>query len=956
MANPKNWQKSKMAPSSKSEKDDNKQKHQRKHKDHIIKLLTRGRLNGQLSQRLFRKLPPRVCVPLKTIVSEEFLRAGHIFLGFTKCGRYVLSYTSDCGEDDDFSFYTYHLYWWEFNLHSRLKQVHHVRLFAGEDIYTDLYLTVCEWHNDHSKLVVFGFNTRSSSSALMNMMMSDENNRDIYITITSMPPAQPCKQCCPTSTVSTIRTGGECLQHGYVLNARYQVVYPFPTFQPALQLKKDQVILLNTSYSLVACAISLCPGTHTSPSAQVHTHHPLPRYTHISLCPGTHTSPSAQVHTHLPLPRYTHITLCPGTHTSPSAQVHTHHPLPRYTHITHISLCPGTHTSPSAQVHTHLPLPRYTHITLCPGTHTHHPLPRYTHITLCPGTHTSPSAQVHTHHPLPRYTHITLCPGTHTSPSAQVHTHHTHLPLPRYTHITLCPGTHTSPSAQVHTHLPLPRYTHITHISLCPGTHTSPSAQVHTHHPLPRYTHITLCPGTHTSPSAQVHTHLPLPRYTHITLCPGTHTSPSAQVHTHHPLPRYTHITLCPDTHTSHTSPSAQVHTHLPLPRYTHIVYARDGQQDCQNNQILYRKRETSSSSPPPPAGPSSPSSSSSTSSEGSPDLSQLKPHFTPLSPGQSQAAVRAREFAADIFRRAQAGTREHDRCKAKEKEETDPQRSHSEEDRTRERRERDAEVPGPSSSSSPPAEAEESAVCNTVMSPGSLSSVSSLSPHTHEPSSSSSSSEPAYVNYTTLRYRLPQARAAEQPSGEEEDKVQLPFTVTDLKGRNLQLVTGQYSGQCVCIEQLTLDFEYLINEVIRNDAVWGSQFCSFSDYDVVILEVCPETNKVVINIGLLLLAFSNCEDEHCRPKSYHSSLQVSWDLNTGACRTVGVGDLTEVKGQTSGSVWSSYRKSCVNTVMRWLVPESSSRYINRMTNEAMHKGSSLQVLADNDRSTWIVL
>jgi len=44
MANPKNWQKSKMAPSSKSEKDDNKQKHQRKHKDHIIKLLTRGRV------------------------------------------------------------------------------------------------------------------------------------------------------------------------------------------------------------------------------------------------------------------------------------------------------------------------------------------------------------------------------------------------------------------------------------------------------------------------------------------------------------------------------------------------------------------------------------------------------------------------------------------------------------------------------------------------------------------------------------------------------------------------------------------------------------------------------------------------------------------------------------------------------------------------------------------------
>ena len=95
--------------------------------------------------------------------------------------------------------------------------------------------------------------------------------------------------------------------------------------------------------------------------------------------------------------------------------------------------------------------------------------------------------------------------------------------------------------------------------------------------------------------------------------------------------------------------------------------------------------------------------------------------------------------------------------------------------------------------------------------------------------------------------------------------------------------------------------------------------------------QVCPETNTVMINIGLLLLAFSNSDEEHCRylseinpnpssapscpfllstlsllfivfvprPNTYHSNLQVSWDLNTGVCCTVGVGDLTEVKGQT---------------------------------------------------------
>lgn len=33
-----------------------------------------------------------------------------------------MSYTSNSG-DDDFSFYIYHLYWWEFNVHSKLKLV-----------------------------------------------------------------------------------------------------------------------------------------------------------------------------------------------------------------------------------------------------------------------------------------------------------------------------------------------------------------------------------------------------------------------------------------------------------------------------------------------------------------------------------------------------------------------------------------------------------------------------------------------------------------------------------------------------------------------------------------------------------------------------------------------------------------------------------------------------------------
>uniref|UniRef100_A0A8V5H2M8 Uncharacterized protein n=1 Tax=Melopsittacus undulatus TaxID=13146 RepID=A0A8V5H2M8_MELUD len=531
-------------------------------------------LYGHLSPRLFRKLPPRVCVSLKSIVDEELLRVGHIFLGFSKCGRFVLSYTSN-SSDDDLSFYIYHLYWWEFNVHSKLKLVRQVRLFQDEEIYSDLYLTVCEWPSDSAKVIVFGFNTRSATGLLLNMMMlSDENHRDIYISIVATPAPLPCAVCRAPGSGSR-----QCLCQGFMLHTKYQVVYPFPTFQPAFQLKRDHVVLLNTSYSLVACAVAV-----------------------------------------------------------------------------------------------------------------------------------------------------------------------------------------------------------------------------------------------------------------------------------------------------------------------------RDA-GDAASSQILYSHRTPPTPSPSPPRARLPPD-------DPEPAPLPVMGGGSPVpAPPPSPAVAKAKEFVADLFRRAQGGGED----------------------------EEEGGGPPPTPITPPP--------------PG----PGGCPPPPGPP-------EPGYINYTQLRYVLEPGAAEEEL---EDDKMSLPFLVTDLRGRSLKPLKERAAApdQFLAVEQLTLDFEYVINEVIRQDASWARQFCSFSDYDIVILEVCPETNQVVINIGLLLLAFPSPDEEgQLRPKSYHTSLKVAWDLNTGAFVTVGVGDLTEVKGQTSGSVWSAYRKGCVDTVMRWLVPESSARYVNRMTNEALHKGCSLKVLADNERYTWIVL
>ncbi|XP_071656722.1 LOW QUALITY PROTEIN: DDB1- and CUL4-associated factor 15 [Patagioenas fasciata] len=586
-------------------------------RDHVVRQLDRVKISGQLSPRLFRKLPPRVCVSLKSIVDEDFLCAGHIFLGFSKCGRYVLSYTSSSG-DDDFSFYIYHLYWWEFNVHSKLKLVRQVRLFQDEEIYSDLYLTVCEWPSDTSKVIVFGFNTRSATGLMVNMMMmSDENHRDIYVSAVAVPPPRHCPACRDVALAHPGPGPRHCLRHGFLLHTKFQVVYPFPTFQPAFQLRKDQVVLLNTSYSLVACAVAVHAAGDSSPSQLLYSHR----------------------------------------------------------------------------------------------------------------------------HPPP-----------------------------------------------------------------CPPRRVPAQAEE-----------------------------------------PGGG--------------------------------------------------AGGGQREAGGGAP--RRGGGSAGG----AGP-------------------------PLSP----AVAKAKEFVADIFRRAQgaAGGAPGGGPEEEEEDETPP-------------------PPSAATPPAPPRTPRPRGGAATALWGGSPPPGPPRAPPAAPP-------EPGYVNYTKLRFVL---EPGEPQDEYEDDKISLPFVVTDLRGRSLKPLRDRATaqGQYLTVEQLTLDFEYVINEVIRNDAAWSRQFCSFSDYDIVILEVCPETNQVIINIGLLLLAFPSPDEEgQLRPKTYHTSLKVAWDLNSGTFVTVGVGDLTEVKGQTSGSVWSSYRKGCVDTVMRWLVPESPGRVVNRMTNEALHKGCSLKVLADNERYTWIVL
>ncbi|XP_043550920.1 DDB1- and CUL4-associated factor 15 isoform X1 [Chiloscyllium plagiosum] len=684
-------------------------------------------ITGQFSHRMFQNLPPILCVPLKNIVDDDFLLAGHIFLGFTKCGRYVLSYTRDVPEQDidELPYYVYYLYWWKFNIHDKLKKVRQVHLFKDQEVYSDLYLTVCEWPSDPSKLIVFGFNIRSVNDLLINMVMSDENDRDIYITTVATPPFSFCPDCKDMALLSTDEQNAYCLQHGFMLHTKYQVVYPFPTFQPAFQLKKDGVVLLNTSYSLVACAISV---NTTDEKGQI-------LYSKSS-----------------------------------------------------------ENTAP-------------------PG-------------------------------------HSELDPNLISPVMDDVMSSYLQCEAP----------SHPSSS------------------------HGGPNCILHK-------ADTTGCAHTEYCPEEMLSWELKSSKHGGLAACNTSHGEQSSAAGKAKEFAADIFRRARAATNTTEVSGSLSQAGSKPKEGVLQGLTT----DDC--HKVLGTQRSELSNF----------------------TLSSCSP--------EAKSEIQCSSCVANTS--ASALNSEH---------------SHSQLLR--------CSCPALGNGVLPAAElrtemANELIQCET----GTMNNTSSQHHETTQ-------TEPGYVNYIKLHYVLePSGMAADDDDG-YDDKISLHFVVTDLRGRNLKPVkeSALYQGKYLTVEQLTLDFEYVINEIIRNDASWSKRYCSFSDYDIVILEVCPITNHVIINIGLLLLAYPSDEEGQIRPKTYHTCLKGTWNLNTGVFATMGVGDLTAVQGQTSGSVWSTFRKSCVDIAMRWLVPESTFRNVNRMTNEALHKGRSLKRLADSGRSMWIVL
>lgn len=82
----------------------------------------------------------------------------------------------------------------------------------------------------------------------------DDQSHQCYVTVCSVPSPRPCPDCQHTLFG---RVDEKCLKHCFAVHFKYDLLPPFPIFNPSICLRMEDVILFNTGDFLMALRISL---------------------------------------------------------------------------------------------------------------------------------------------------------------------------------------------------------------------------------------------------------------------------------------------------------------------------------------------------------------------------------------------------------------------------------------------------------------------------------------------------------------------------------------------------------------------------------------------------------------------------------------------------------------------------------------------------------------------------
>ncbi|KAH8307564.1 hypothetical protein KR044_003005 [Drosophila immigrans] len=191
---------------------------------------------GQKQKLPYEKVPNRLKLYLKDVLASNAVE-GHIFMGLTACGQYMISHRVVCNDNtslNHYSFnvgYKYTLYFWLFQPHKKLRYFFSRRLFDDHVVDNLKSVTMTQWKNaDKQILVVHGAAT--------------EESEESYITYVKVPKlgCLECKKLNDDGPYSFYNA--HCLNCHLTVHTKYSSTETDPRFEPNLNLLCPERILI----------------------------------------------------------------------------------------------------------------------------------------------------------------------------------------------------------------------------------------------------------------------------------------------------------------------------------------------------------------------------------------------------------------------------------------------------------------------------------------------------------------------------------------------------------------------------------------------------------------------------------------------------------------------------------------------------------------------------------------
>ncbi|KAJ8976440.1 hypothetical protein NQ317_016059 [Molorchus minor] len=199
------------------------------------------------TERVFNNIHTKCRFALSSLIKgpEAF---NHIFMGFTMCGQYFISYTEKMYEDmGPLSFntsYEYELYLWRFVPGHKLKFISKHKIFKHlKGSYVLDRIMFMQFPKDLHKLVCYGLAAASPDL--------------VYISVLTLPSQKSCKHCNGTrSSIGEFVNQGWCNKHGFIIHYMLSMSQPAPHFDPHVSLAYPNHLVINTGHHIHILNIS----------------------------------------------------------------------------------------------------------------------------------------------------------------------------------------------------------------------------------------------------------------------------------------------------------------------------------------------------------------------------------------------------------------------------------------------------------------------------------------------------------------------------------------------------------------------------------------------------------------------------------------------------------------------------------------------------------------------------